>query len=37
LFQTALWSKDKQTLAIVMMTDPTDPAKKEMIMSLSTR
>jgi hypothetical protein len=36
LFQTALWSKDKQTLTIIMMTDPTDQTKKQLIFSLST-
>ena len=37
LFQTALWSKGKQTLTTVMVTDPTDQAKKELILSLSTQ
>jgi hypothetical protein len=35
LFQTALWSKDKQTLTIVMVTDPTDETSKQLIFSLS--
>lgn len=37
LFQTAIWSKDKQTLTVVMMTDPTDQAQKQLILSLSTQ
>lgn len=37
LFQTALWSKNKQNLTIVMMTDPTDQTKKHLILSLSTQ
>ena len=37
LFQTALWSKGKQILTVVMVTDPTDETKKELILSLSTQ
>ena len=37
LFKTAIWSKDKETLTLVMVTDPTDATKKQLIMSLSTR
>jgi len=37
LFQTAIWSKDKQTLTLVMVTDPTDQTKKQLLFSLSTR
>ncbi len=37
LFQTAIWSKDKQTLTLVMITDPTDKTQKQLIMSLSTQ
>lgn len=37
LFQTALWSKGKQTLTTVMITDPSDGTQKELILSLSTQ
>lgn len=37
LFQTAIWSKGKQTLTTVMITDPSDTTKKELILSLSTQ
>ncbi len=37
LFKTAIWSKDKQTLALVMTTNPTDPNDEELLLSLSTR
>lgn len=36
-FQTAIWSKGKQTLSVVMITNPTDATKKELILSLSTQ
>jgi hypothetical protein len=37
LFKTALWSKGKQTLTVVMVTDPTDETQKQLILSLSTQ
>ena len=37
LFKTAIYSKDKQTLTVVMMTDPTDQTKKQLLFSLSTQ
>ncbi len=37
LFQTALWSKGKQTLTTVMVTDPTNATNKQLILSLSTQ
>ena len=37
LFQTTLWSKDKQTLTAVMVTDPTDTTQKQLIFSLSSQ
>lgn len=37
LFKTAIWSKGKQTLTIVMITDPTDNAKKQLLLSLSSQ
>jgi len=35
--KTALWSKDKQTLTLVMITDPTDSSQKQLIFSLSSQ
>ena len=37
LFQTAIWSKGKQTLTVAMVTSPTDRKNRELILSLSTR
>ena len=37
LFQTAIWSKGKQTLTLAMVTSPTDKKQRELILSLSTR
>ncbi len=37
LFKIAVWSKDKQTLSVVMTTGPTDSMDKELLLSLSTR
>ena len=37
LFQTAIFSKDKQTLTVMRVVDPTDAAKVQMILSLSTQ
>jgi hypothetical protein len=37
LFQTAIWSKGKQTLNVIMVTDPTDQTQKQLLFSLSTR
>ncbi len=37
LFKIAIWSKDKQTLSVVMTTSPTDPNDEELLLSLSTR
>jgi hypothetical protein len=37
LFKTAIWSKDKQTLAVVMTKNPTDPNDVELLLSLSTQ
>jgi hypothetical protein len=37
LFQTAIWSKGKQTLTVAMLTNPTDRKKQELVLSLSTR
>lgn len=37
LFQTAIWSKDKQTLTVVMVNGPTDKKQQELVLSLSTR
>ncbi len=37
LFKIAIWSKDKQTLSVVMTTSPTDSQDKELLLSLSTR
>lgn len=35
--KTAIWSKDKQTLTVIMITDPTDPGQKQLIFSLSSQ
>jgi len=37
LFQTAIWSKGKQTLTVAMITSPTDRKQRELLLSLSTR
>lgn len=37
LFQTAMWSKGKQTLTVMMVTSPTDRRQRELILSLSSR
>ncbi len=37
LFQTAIWSKSKQNLTVVMVTDPTDQTQKQLIFSLSSQ
>src|SRR5262245_21116495 len=37
LFQTANWQKDKQNVTIVMVTSPTEPDVKELVVSLSTQ
>lgn len=37
LFQTAMYSKDKQVLSVVRVASPTDPDVVELILSLSTR
>jgi hypothetical protein len=37
LFQTAIWSKGKQTLTVAMVTSPTDRKDRELILSLSSR
>ena len=37
LFQTAIWSKDKQTLTVVYSVDPTNQEEKVLILSLSSR
>lgn len=37
LFQTLMWSKDKQNLSLVMVTDPTDSSQKVLLLSLSTQ
>jgi hypothetical protein len=37
LFQTAIWSKGKQTLTLSMVTSPTDRKQRELILSLSNR
>lgn len=36
LFQTAIWSKDKQNLTVFRMTDATNPAQPYLILSLAT-
>ena len=37
MFQTAIWSKDKQTLTVVYAVDPTNQEGKVLILSLSSR
>lgn len=37
LFQTAIWSKGKQTLTVAMVTSPGDRKDRELILSLSSR
>ena len=37
MFQTAMWSKDKQTLTVVYSVDPTNQNEKMLILSLSSR
>jgi len=37
LFQTSVWSKGKQTLSVIMNTNPTNRQEKTLILSLSTR
>jgi hypothetical protein len=37
LFQTAIWSKGKQTLTVAFVTSPTDKKQQELILSVSTR
>ena len=37
LFQTALWSKGKQTLTVSMTTNPINKTQRELILSLSSR
>ena len=37
LFQTAIWSKGKQTLTLAMVTSPIDRKQRELILSLSSR
>jgi hypothetical protein len=37
LFKIAIWSKDKQTLSVVMTKSPTDPSDEELLLSLSTQ
>ena len=37
LFQTAIWSKDKQTLTVVYSVDPTNQDEKILILSLSSQ
>lgn len=36
LFQTAMFSKDKQVFTVIMIADPIDKTKKELITSLNT-
>jgi hypothetical protein len=37
LFQTAMWSKGKQTLTVAMITNPRDKKQRELLLSLSSR
>jgi hypothetical protein len=37
LFQTAIWSRGKQTLTAIMVKSPTNSKQKELILSLSTQ
>ncbi len=36
LFKTAIWSKDKQVLTVMMVINPLDPNDKALVLSLST-
>ncbi len=36
-FNTTIWSRDDQTLTIVMIADPTSPGGKGLLLSLSTQ
>jgi hypothetical protein len=36
LFQTAIFSKDKQNLTVIRVADPTDASKVQLILSLAT-
>jgi len=37
LFQTAIWSKGKQTLTVAMVVSPTDNRQRELILSMSSQ
>jgi hypothetical protein len=37
LFKTTIFSKNKQTLTVVMVTDPTDAKQKQLLLSLSSQ
>lgn len=37
LFHTANWQRDKQNVTIIMVTDPTNPDTKQMIVSLASQ
>jgi hypothetical protein len=37
MFQTAMFSKDKQVLSVIRVASPTDPKTVELVLSLSTR
>jgi len=37
LFQTAIWSKGKQTLTVAMVVSPTDRTQRQLILSLSSQ
>jgi hypothetical protein len=37
LFQTAIWSRGKQTLTVAMVTSPTDRKQRELLLSLSSQ
>ncbi|HEX7502694.1 MAG TPA: hypothetical protein VF451_04680 [Acidobacteriota bacterium] len=37
LFQTAMWSKGKQTLTVAVITGPIDKKERQLILSLSTQ
>jgi hypothetical protein len=37
LFKTTIFSKGKQTLTVVMVTDPTDAKQKQLLLSLSSQ
>ncbi len=36
-FNTAIWSKDKQNLTVMMIIDPTNPQEKALLLSLATQ